>query len=142
RDPARSILSGLNLTKLRMAGRTPQEIRTQIPLTRSPQASGARGFLVYPADQRVDVLMGMPAPFRDQLNPPEAAPPPHASARDPRTERPRVELDGATLTVAPPAAVSVRAYAVYAQPSGELLRPVRGTSVTLEPGEYAVSAID
>lgn len=142
RDPARSLLSGMNLTKLGMTGWTPQEIRTQIELTRGQQESGARGYILYRADQLVDDVMGMRSLFRDELNPRDAAPPPLASAGDARIERPSVQLDGTTLTFAPPAGVIVRAYAIYAQPSGELLRLVHGTSATLEPGEYAISAID
>lgn len=142
RDPSRSILAGMNLTKLGMTGWTRDEIRTQIELTRGQRDHGARGSIVYRADQLVDDVMGMRALFRDELNVVEAATPPLASAAGATIERPTVRVEGGSVTLEGPTGARVRAYAVYAQPSGELVQLVHGTSVTLEPGSYAISAID
>ena len=142
RDPGRSILAGMTLTNLGMTGWTVDEIRTQIELMRGQRSSGARGSILYRADQLVDDVMGIRALFRDELNPAVAATPPLASAAGAVIERPHVSVDGTSVALEAPSGARVRAYAIYEQPSGDLRELASGPSVTLEPGTYAISAID
>jgi uncharacterized lipoprotein YddW (UPF0748 family) len=142
RDPERSILAGMTLTNLGMTGWTVDEIRTQIELMRDQRASGARGSILYRADQLVDDVMGIRALFRDELNPTVAATPPLASAAGAAIERPHVSVDGTSVALEAPPGARVRAYAIYEQPSGALRELAGGPSVTLAPGTYAISAID
>lgn len=141
RDPARSMLSGMNLTNLSEKGWPASEIRTQIELTRGQREKGARGYILYRADQLVSDLKGMRSLFTE-LNAQPAATPTLATAAGARIDRPDVEMAGSTLTFTPPPGVQVRAYAIYDAASGSLVELVHRTSVSLGAGSYAVTAID
>ncbi|HEY8427983.1 MAG TPA: family 10 glycosylhydrolase, partial [Sandaracinaceae bacterium] len=143
RDPARSIVAGMNLTRIGSAGWPLEEYRTQVELTRAQRALGARGVMLYTAEPLVDDLMGLRALFRDELFTSPAASPLLASASGAALPPPAVALDGNMVTPSGPSGARVRTYAVYAQEPGgwTLVRLTRG-AVELAPGTYAISAID
>lgn len=144
RDPGRSILAGIKLSDLGADEWPAEEIGIELDLTRAQAPNGARGFIAFTTKQLVADTQGIRSVF-EAANPTAVQTPVLASAVDARIGLPSVRLEGAEVVLDPPAGVHLRAYAVYAQPSGEFVRLVHAagsTRITLSAGSYAISAID
>ncbi|MFT5356828.1 MAG: uncharacterized lipoprotein YddW (UPF0748 family) [Polyangiales bacterium] len=139
-EEGRSIWVGNYLSQLGSSGAWAlDEVREQIRITRANAA--VNGNIMFQIAPLMENRMGVADAFRDVLYAEPALSPPNAGIAEEVAPPTVVDADPVMLSHAGP----LRAYAVYREDGDafvlERVLPRDVTSVTLEPGRYAISAI-
>lgn len=149
----RSVLIGHDLTKLGAAEWPLSEISLQLKLSRDERPKGARGNIFFTAKALATDTLGVRTELATKYWSERVATPPLATAAlAAAIAPPAIATSGRTVTLGAPATgdVPVRAWAVHRSAGAgwklaELVTAAPGAktaSLTLEPGDYAVSVID
>lgn len=123
---------------------TVDEFRTQVALARARQDQGCQGQIWYNISPLVSDTDGIRGVFRDELYATPALSPVLVKAKGATLAAPTVSLDGTTAQVSHPG--RIRAWGVYRSSGTEWTLdryvPAATTSISLETGVWAISAVD
>jgi uncharacterized lipoprotein YddW (UPF0748 family) len=140
------IFAGNSLSKLGTSSAwTIDELREQITITRDHRDLGALGNVFFRMRMLEDNLEGIATLLSSELYLTPALPPPLVSAQTAVVAPPLLSLAGTTVSLAHPSPSTLRAWAVYRDSGASFVLdrivPAAQTSVVLESGRWAVSAV-
>jgi len=151
-ESGRSVLIGHDVTRVGDAEWPVSEISREVKLTRDLRPKGVRGNVFFTARALVTDKLGVRTELAKSYWTESVASPPLATAREAIVAPPTLTASGRTVTLGPPTSgdIRVRAWAVHRRSGAtwklsELVtaRPGSKTaSVTLAPGDVAVSVVD
>ena len=144
-EASRTLFVGNYLSRLgETSAWTVDELTTQVELTRADRDLNALGNIFFHVEPFQSDRDGVATTFRDEIYPNPALTPPLSTATGEVTAPPTVSLDGRTATVT--STGTLRAWAIYGDDGAggfalDRVVPATESSIALEPGRWAISAV-